>query len=411
MEATMNRALFASCPIVGVVGVVALANLAGCTNQMGPAVTLGKGLPIARLSCPSHVDKGANIHVDGSGSGDDGSLVTQDLRIGTLDGAVHDEASGLEADFVVDRDLVVTVTLHVIDDANNEAFAACRVIVGDVSAADIAPDDEEDDDGVDEDPVDGGDDHGAPRAPGTPVDIDGNFALVAWDAAQVSTFGLEPGTQCAPAKSVSLVTVHQTGTHVALSMKTCSISLPAVDSWIGRQISSFSDAAIRAMPSLTAEFDLPYAEVGDPFTAVTAPTGMVLGADVADGEPLPTDSTLTNVIDSDGDGRPGVNMHTIDGDGELVDDHAVVYRRAVAAFAGTVVSDDEIDGSAPGAWQVNGETALLDDWADLLTPDAVGLPSTFKMTRTAALRCSDLSDLDALPAPPPPDLGGCYVAQ
>lgn len=375
--------------------VVVTASVVGaCTNQVGALPGAASGLPTAVLHCPEHVARGASFDVDGSDSVDvDGAWAETSITMSSFDGSVFGEASGLDASFVVEQDAVVTVALHVKDEDGNVAFAACRVVVDGEGAAE-------------------GEGEGAAEGEGEAddeFDLSGNFALVAWDAAEVSTFGLNPSTQCAPAKSVSFVTLRQTGNHVSVEAKTCSLSLVAVDSFIGRQASSFADAAVQAMPPLRSEFDLVGGGAGDPFVGVTDPVSMVIGADVAEGEPLPHDSSLGNVVDSDHDGVPGVSMHTVDDDGQTVDDHAVVYRRTIAAFRGVIVSDDEIDGGAVGSWQVEGETSLLDDWANLLTPEMHGRPSTFKMTRTTATGCADLEA--APPAPAPIDLGDCYVAQ
>ena len=203
---------------------------------------------------------------------------------------------------------------------------------------------------------------------------------------------------------MAFVDVRQVQNHVSFTMKTCSLSVVAVDSFIGRQASTFASAAVQALPSLIGEFDIDGA--GSEFTGIDGDTALVIGADVGAGDPLPTDSTLENVVDDDGDGAPGVTMHTTDEDGASVDDHAVVYRRTIKSFSGTIDSADEVNGD----WQVDGETSLLDDWANLLTPQTTGRPSTFKMTRTAATSCADL-DTASAPAPAAIDMADCYIAQ
>ncbi len=359
---------------------------AGCTNGLLPTATLD-GLPVAVLHCPDHVAVGAAFVVDGSDSVDvGGTWAETTLTLSSFDGSVFQQEDALDGEFVVDHGTVVTVALHVKDDDGNVALAACRVIVDGAG--------EEGEEGEGEGAVDDE----------FEFDLTGHFALVTWDAAEVSTFGLNPATQCAPAKAVAFVDVRQVQNHVSFTMKTCSLSVVAVDSFIGRQASTFASAAVQALPSLIGEFDIDGA--GSEFTGIDGDTALVIGADVGAGDPLPTDSTLENVVDDDGDGAPGVTMHTTDEDGASVDDHAVVYRRTIKSFSGTIDSADEVNGD----WQVDGETSLLDDWANLLTPQTTGRPSTFKMTRTAATSCADL-DTASAPAPAAIDMADCYIAQ
>ena len=363
---------------------VVVVVVAGCTNKLAPAIA--DGLPVAALVCPAAVEKGVEFVVDGTASDPGGAIATTTL---TLDDQV---VEALSSSFVVDRDAVVTVRLVVVDDELNTAEARCRIAVGDIGEETLAPDPDDDDDD-DDLPVE------APRVPGVPVDLNGGFALVAWDFPELSgSLVMSPARQCAAAKTVAFVQVQQTGAHISLSAKTCALTMPTVATWLGPQRTTAPPALVAALPPLVAEFDLAFGEVGDRFTAVAAGQGQVVGAVAADDEELPTDAADPRVRDSDGDGQPGVTVASSSGDQQIT------HRRFVDAFDGVVVSNDEIDGSEAGSWLVNSESSLVGfSLVDFLVPSSRGQNSTFKMTRTAATSCAELlAGVDSLPAPAPP---------
>jgi hypothetical protein len=374
---------------------------AGCENAVGSSAPAP---PTASLACPDHADVGVEFVIDGSASTADGDTF-KDIAltvIENLGGGVHEPLTELRHALTLDHDAVITAVLDLKSDTGMPASARCRFTVGDPFVVDPPP--------PPPDPTDPTEpsDPSEPREPGVPVDLTGTWAFFAYDAIHVSTFGLSPGEQCAPAPTVAFVTLTQDGTHVSMTAKTCSISLPAVDTWIGPQISRFTPAAVAALPALASEFELAHGEVGDVFRPISAPRDLVAGANLPAGAGLPTSSGATGVFDADGDTFPGVALDTYDDAGALVDNHEVIYRRTVRAFSGVVVSSDVIEGAAPGSWEVDGETALLDDVAGFLVPDHVGDASRFKMVRTNATSCADLP-ASTLPQVESPDLGGCFV--
>lgn len=294
---------------------------------------------------------------------------------------------------------ILTARLE-ISDGKLAAVARCRVLVeGDAVAppplADDEPTDDEpiDEEPVDEEPVDEEpsdepdtppteEDSGLgveqPAPAGTPVDLDGRFAMISYDRTEMNWLTLDPQRQCAATPTIALVDITQNGSAVSMTMQTCSFAVPAVRVLAADvQTTSVPGALIASIPEQGpftfnidpvsgATFAPPLAQVGVP---------LVLGANLADPtEELPWYDWDDRVIDSDANGFPGVSLISSVGAQHLV------MRHTIRAFAGLIRSSNLIEGSSEGSFRVDNESSLL-SLLDIFVPVGEGLPSTFHMRR------------------------------
>lgn len=328
---------------------------AACATDVAPP-TIGPSLPSALLTCPAVADAGAPFVVDGSSSRDpDGPFAEVTLRVLPGDLVLHD----LSGTFVVAASGVATASLAVVDGEGNRAEARCRINVRGAGGGD--------------------DDAGWPSDPGGPVDLTGDFALVAYDRPELSGAILDPARQCSAAADVGIVHLEQTGTRVTMTMRTCAVDLPSVKVWFSDvQRSSVPVPALEAFPVVgPLQWDLERAEIGASFAPPLAELGVaqVVGATLDDPDAaLPTDAADARVTDDDLDGDPGVTIESNFGP------QLVVVRRAIRAMSGVITSSDEVDGASEGSWRVDSDSSLL-SLLDFLVPTGVGLPSTFGMVR------------------------------
>lgn len=331
---------------------------------------------------------------------------------------------------------ILTARLE-ISDGVLTAMARCRILVeGDAIVQPPAdePVDEPVDESVDEGPADeAADELDAPPEPedpglgveqpapdGTAVDLDGRFAMLSYDRTEMNWITLDPQRQCGATPTIALVDVTHAGSSVSMTMQTCSFAIPAVRVLAADvQVTSVPDALIASIPEQGpftfnidpvsgATFAPPLAQVGVP---------LVLGANLADPtEELPWYDWDDRVIDSDGNGFPGVSLMSSVGAQHLV------MRHTIRAFAGVIRSSNLIEGSAEGSFRVDNESSLL-SLLDIFVPVGAGLPSTFQMRRVdgsngaldlrgadGVLTCDDLrahaTQLEAS-FPPLPDPEGC----
>lgn len=395
-----------------ILAVVALAfAVAACSSEPLP-------LAIAIVDCPSSgVAKGTAVTVAGHFTGNQ-KLTSESL---TIDEGIKDATGAVVAPRVVtgatdtitvDADAIVAVTYKITTEEGAAVEAHCRYAVG--SPLEVVVPEEEEEDIVDVGSGDnGGGDNGGGgdvvEEPGVPVDLNGNFALVAWDMPKMDGLPLNPNTQCASAKSVSFVHLTQTGKHIEMDVETCTLPMPSVFTFgYDRVDTTVPEAFRRALGTLHVGFDLRHGTVGDKFEPITeGGQDQFVGANVADGAALPQGAGAPGEVDSDGDSRPGGTIHV----GGV--DRTIAYRRAIDLFAGVVLNNDEIDGSAPGSWLVSTETALLDPELVLgfgaFNVGVRGEMSTFKMVRTNVSSCAELlADPASLPSPARPALPqGC----
>lgn len=384
--------------------VFTLAALASaCAADVDPSVS-GPSLPSASLSCPAEVAVGVPFEIDGTASLDlDGPFADVRLRVQPGD---H-ELTELSGTFTLASSGIATAALVVTDSDGNLAEARCRVSVRGAG----------DEPGVPPGP----DDPSGPTPPGQPVDLSGEFALIAYDRPELEGGGLDPARQCAAAPQISRVHLEQTGEHVAMTLQTCRVTLPTVQVFLaGVQESEVPDAVVDAMPTLgPIEWHLERAATGAAFAPPAAALGraQVVGATLAsDSEPLPTDAGDARVIDADHDGEPGVSILSTFGA------QSVIVRRMIRAFSGVISSADEIEGAAEGSYRVDSDSSLLSPLA-FLVPTGVGMPSTFSMVRVdgangtedlrgddGALDCADLraaAEQLLARAPPPATPADC----
>jgi hypothetical protein len=356
------------------------------TTVVGEAIG---GAPSATLQCPAEVAVGDTFVIDGGASMDvDGEIVTHTLTLTPGD----ERFDALRADVTATQAGILTAVLTLSDNDGHTSMARCRVRVVDPDATDDENDDDDDNDGDgDTGPV------------GEPVDLSGTFALVAWDLPELTGGGLlsvmSPARQCATAPTLSLVTLRQTGLDVDVEIRTCTLTMPTINTVFGLQATTVPDAFVDAVPPLVGRARLARGVVGDRLVVEGLGVGLVAGAVVGDTDELPQDGGDPRVRDDDGNGRPGVTLASTSGDQD------VVYRRYVDALEGVVVSADTIDGAEPGSYMATGESSLL-SFLDFLVPTGAGLPSTFQMRRVSASSCADVRAQAAalLAEVPPPAL-------
>lgn len=397
----------------------------GCAAGTDPSAAT-KRLPVAELACPDHVDPSATFTIDGSKSSADGTLKTITLTVqpGNL------SATTLSAQFHIDTPTVATAVLVVTDDAQNTAQARCRFAVGDPSAQTALP--------PSPPPNDGGEGEGEgaaqppPPPPGVPVDLNGRFALVSYDRPKTSGLAMFPETQCGEAPTISLVDITQTDAHISMTVTTCVVEpMPVQIDVLGWQPVELTDVpanVVAAMPPIgPVAFDLDDGAVegarfAPPLSGIGKP--QTVGAHLSDPNgTLPSEPSDPQVDDADNDGNPGVTITNTatysDGTADAPADEYVVMRHAIRAFAGTITSSDQIDGSDLGDYQADEGMSLLSSLESLFVPSGAGLPSTFMMNRVdASTTCAQITAapaqfLAALPSPGAPS--GCasypdYVA-
>ena len=355
----------------------------------------------AELDCPAAVAVGADINVTGRFTGTQ-TLAASSLTIIANGTQVID---GDTAPLRFDEDIIVTVTYAATTKEGGTAEARCRFAVGDPVAARIAAEfgDDEDDDVSDVgDDVEEEEEEEEEEEVGPPVDLTGDFAVVAWDAPTISSLALAPNDQCSHARSVSIAHVVQTGSHIDIVMETCLLPMPTVyTSGFEFMVTLMPDAFLAALPLLSYSFDLAHGAAGDRFSPVrNAGPAQTVGSDVDDATDLPVE-VGEHVINSDNDDLPGVTLHVGN------QDRGVVYRRFVDRFDGVILNSDEIDGGDLGNWQVNSETRMMDPllslFRDFVGVSVEGRNSTFKMSRTNATTCDELmANPGLLPAPARP---------
>lgn len=400
--------------------VVALATgqLIGCVSEVTPADVPGS-LPSALLVCPMQAAAGQPFTVDGSASADlDGPFASVVLRLdpgGT-------EVADLVGTFTVADPGVATVALRVIDGDGNAAEARCRVMV--VGPGVDPGDPEEPADPTEptepSDPGEPGDPYEPPPGAGTPVDVTGSFALVAWDSVEMNGGILDPARQCGATAHLGLVELSQQGSRVSMTLRTCALVPPTVQAGFSVLHNvTLPDAFVDSLQALgPIDVELGAAVVGATFAPALDELGRarVVGAALAsDDEALPTNQFDQRVRDDDDDGWPGISIFGSMGA------QSIAYRRSIRAFSGVVMSDNEIAGSAPGSYRVDSDAGLFALLA-VLMPSGTGLPSTFRMVRIdgahgaedlrgadAAADCSDLRAFrdqlmqTLLPPAPPAD--------
>ena len=355
----------------------------------------------------------------------DGTASTGDALTAELSVIPGDQKeTALTGTFTVSVAGPATARLVVTDGKKHVAEARCRILVAGAAVDPPAPppaDGPPDAPPADPPPGDGTTPPDAPVVHGDPVNLTGSFAMVSYDNPQMHGGALDPQTQCASAPQISLVSVTQTDGHVSMTSSPCVLTMPRVQVLgMGTEVSTAPDALVQALPPMQADFDL-VAETGQSFAPPLSQIGKasVVGANLLDPNgPLPTSSSDPQVVDDDNDGNPGATvLSTVAFLGDM--NEYLVYRRFVREMHGLITSSNEIDGSAPGSFRVDGESALLNG-LDLFVPTGVGLPSTFKMTRVdgqngaadfrftdGTLLCEDLlahtdEIMATLPAPPVP---------
>ncbi|OGQ12482.1 MAG: hypothetical protein A2138_01675 [Deltaproteobacteria bacterium RBG_16_71_12] len=332
-----------------------------CTAEVKPS-ELGPSLPVALLSCPAEAHAGEPFAVDGSASRDlDGTFA--DVRLRVLPG--DQELTELSGTFTVAASGIATVSLVVADADGNVAEARCRLMVRGAGGGPGDPSDPSDPSG--------------PEEPGQPVDLNGDFALVAYDRPELQGGALDPARQCATSPQLSLVHLEHDGAQVSLSVEACAMTLPTVQVWFaGLQESTVPDAVVDAVPVIgPITWQLERAETGATFapppTALAA--AQVLGASLTSAtDALPTDAMDERVTDDDNNGEPGVSILSTFGP------QNIIVRRVVRALSGIIASSDEIDGTAEGSYRVDTDSSLLSPLG-FLVPTGAGLPSTFGMVR------------------------------
>jgi hypothetical protein len=390
---------------------------AACSSNVDAGGAATKRLPVAVLDCPDHVDPSATFTIDGSKSSADGALKTISLTVqpGNL------TATTLSAQFHIDTATVATAVLVVTDADQNSAQARCRFAVGDPNAQAALPPSPPP-------PSDSGEGEGEgattpPPPPGVPVDLNGRFALVAYDRPKTSGLAMFPETQCGDAPTISLVDITQTDAHVSMTVTTCVVQPMPVQidvlGWEPVELTAVPSSVVAAMaPIGPVEFDLDAAVQGARFAPPLSSIGkpQTVGATLTDPNgTLPTDGSDPQVDDADHDGNPGVTITNTatysDGTSDAPAQEFVVMRHAIRAFAGTITSSDQIDGTDLGDYQADEGMSLLSSLEAMFLPSGAGLPSTFMMSRVdASTTCAQIqaapdSFLAALPAPSAPS--GC----
>lgn len=141
--------------------------------------------------------------------------------------------------------------------------------------------------------------------------------------------------------SVLLHTVRASGDGLVVETRYCSVEQAP----LGRVRTSLGPAFVAAMPVLESSLSADPGE-GGPGAVRIADRAMVLGADLDDPayDPLPTDDDDPRVVDSDGDGHPGV---TVEVDG-FVSGQVYLVQRLVRGLRGTVGSDGRMTGTVTG---------------------------------------------------------------
>jgi hypothetical protein len=318
-----------------------------------------------------------------------GTWKTIALSVGT------DTLTTLKGSFTAPENAdVLTGRLTLDNEAGLEAEARCRIIVDGPAVTTPPPPSTDPGPGTDpgtdpgSDPPPGFDD----RPHGDPVDLTGNFALVTWDAQSLTQGALDPPNQCGAVAQVSLVSIAQTGTSLHLESKFCSVKVPNMQAVLaGVQQTEVPQPLIDSIPTIAMDMVLDRAKTGADFFAPFVSHPVVTGT-------LPTDPAAAS--DDDHDGENGVTV--IVTNQFLTLDESIVYRHETQAFSGTIASSDEIDGDAPGSYAGTGDSSLL-SYLSGGVPTSAPLPSTFRMTRTAATTCDDL-DVNAVVAAFPPTL-------
>lgn len=284
---------------------------------------------------------------------------------------------------------ILTARLEVAD-AKATAAARCRILVeGDApSAPDVGEDDDDvviDGDGEgdgDAPPTDGPVVPALPDEPaspdGTPVALTGEFVMISYDRSEMSWLTLDPQRQCGVTPTLALVDIVQSGAAVTMTTQTCSFAVANVRVLAADvQETTVPDALLESIPAqgpFTFTID-PVA--GAPFAPPLAQVGapLVLGANLADPtEELPWTDWDDRVVDSDGDGNPGVSLMSSVGAQHLV------MRHTIRAFSGLIRSSNLIEGASEGSYRVHNESSLL-SLLDFFVPEGEGLPSTFQMRR------------------------------
>lgn len=403
----MNRTTSPS--LVSLAPLVALVALAA---SCGPSAAVMTGLPIASVSCPASGRVGVPFTIDASRSADDeGAFLLVELDV---NGDKRTELT--EQSFTVDYDGIVVAALKVTDKSQNVASATCRFLVerdaNDVDAP--AP-------GADPQPSPDAEPQPSPDTEPTPDDgvvpdtesdsLTGSFAMIAYDMPRLDGGGLDPATQCMPAPSIARVDLVEGAGELTMSLTWCHIEAPDVQlGFLGVQDSEIPDSTTALLGTLgPATFPFDGVSFSPPLDVFGR--ALLAGATNSDG-PLPDNNDAPNVNDPDGDDNQGVPMFT----GPFLQLN-VAMRRTITALSGDVVSNDEIDGSDDGSFEVRTEIGLLDSGATSFAQPAssTSLPSRFKMTRVvdnascSAIVAQQASLIAALSAPEAPD--ACYEPQ
>lgn len=212
-------------------------------------------------------------------------------------------------------------------------------------------------------------------APGTPqFDLNGTFVQVGSGRVRLRSGSLVPDPQCVLAPSLVRVDVEQTDLDVTATFTTCDVTLPDVNTLVGRVSSRAPASFIDAIPPVTETFT-----IGDPaLGAEWAPPASVVVAGAALDDPendaLPTESDDPRVRDDDGDGNPGVTVEN-----SLGGDQYIVFRNRGSA-RGRITSSVRIVGDSEGDLLAVTETSVFGIGGGFV-PEREALPSVVEIVR------------------------------
>jgi len=212
-------------------------------------------------------------------------------------------------------------------------------------------------------------------APGTPqFDLSGTFVQVGSGRVRLRSASLVPDPQCVLAPSLVRVDVEQAGLDGTATFTTCDVSLPDVNTLVGRVSSRAPASFIDAIPAVTETFTIADPALG----AEWAPPASVVVAGAALDDPesdaLPTESDDPRVRDDDGDGNPGVTVEN-----SLGGDQFIVFRNRGSAH-GRIASSVRIVGDTQGDLLAVTETSVFGIGGGFV-PEREALPSVVELVR------------------------------
>jgi hypothetical protein len=209
---------------------------------------------------------------------------------------------------------------------------------------------------------------GAPQ-----FDLTGTWAQFTPARIKMTAGTLTPNPQCVVAPAYIKVDVTQTGDQVDATFTTCFVTLAPVKSIAGNVTDTAPPAFVSAIPPVHATFSLASVALGalfdPPQSIVVSGANLVHPTDA-----LPTDPNDPRVVDSDGDGRPGVTVVN-----SLAGEQNITFRNT-GHTKGKILSGNRVLGDELGDLTALPESSVLGVGNSFL-PQLQNVPSTWEMVR------------------------------